>query len=611
MVKKDKQGSKPTGLDREHGTGEGLLGTNAPTASKNPFQLLIENISDYAIYMLDPHGIVTNWNLGAQRFLGYTPDEVVGQTFEQFFTEDDRQKGLPDHILATVTKDGRYELEGWRVRKDGTRFWAHTVIDAIRDEAGRLVGFATIARDVSELREHQDRLHTLAHYDSLTNLPNRITLRDNLTEALNTKVPVTVLMLDLDDFKVVNDTLGHAAGDSILKAAGERIKTCIEQKGMVGRVGGDEFAVVVPNLADPIIAAEICERLILAFRLPFAWEGQEPILGLSIGVALGPNHGECADLLANADLALYQAKAEPRKSYHVYQPSLRQAAIARRHFDQELRQAVTTGQLELHYQPQVRLGDYCVIGVEALLRWRHPQHGLIAPGVFLKVLERGALGPTVGDWAIHEAARQARKVRELGAESFRVSVNLFSAQLRGGQLKSAVVSALEEYALPPETIELEITESIFLQQGEALIAPLRQLRDMGVGIAFDNYGTGIASLSLLKRFPVSRLKIDQSFVHNLCSDVEDAAVVRAIVYLAESFSLEVTAEGVEKEEQRKRLRELGCESAQGYLFGRPIPGDQLLGLICGEPHQGLARWSRRSGNEFASPRGSAAKRIAS
>ncbi|HUU67444.1 MAG TPA: EAL domain-containing protein [Methyloceanibacter sp.] len=596
MAKEHKQKSK----EPERDLGERPIGQAADAAggTRNPFQMLVENITDYAIYMLDPQGIVTNWNLGAQRFKGYTPAEIVGQSFRRFFTEDDRQNGLPEHILATAAGEDRYESEGWRVRKDGARFWAHVVVDTIRDESGHLVGFAKITRDISEQRLHQDRLHTLAHYDSLTGLPNRGTLRDSLTACIAAAIPVTVLMLDLDGFKEVNDTLGHAAGDNVLRAAGERIKTCVADEGMVGRLGGDEFAVIVPDLADPILAGALCERLIRDFRLPVVWDGQESFLGLSIGIAIAPSHGEEAEeLLANADLALYEAKADLRKSYRVFQPSLRQAAIARRHCDQELRHAVATGQLELHYQPQVRLGDYCVIGVEALLRWRHPQHGLLAPGAFLNVLERGALAPIVGDWAIQEAAAQARKIHDLGPESFRVSVNFFGAQLRRGQLKAAVVRALEENALPPEALELEITENIFIQQGDAMIAPLRELRDLGIGIAFDDYGTGFASLSLLKRFPLNRLKIDQSFIHNLCGDEEDAAVVRAIAYLAESFGLEVTAQGVEKEEQRKRLRELGYESAQGYLFGRPIPSHEMMGLIHGEPHKGLARWPRATGGE--------------
>ncbi|ODS03257.1 hypothetical protein AUC71_10615 [Methyloceanibacter marginalis] len=398
-------------------------------------------------------------------------------------------------------------------------------------------------------------------------------------------------MIDLDGFKEVNDTQGHAAGDVVLKAAGDRLKERIGTRGTVGRLGGDEFAVVLPNLSDPLEAAKICDDLLASFRAPFGSEGQDAFLGLSLGIAMSPSHGDCAtDLLASADFALYRAKSEPSMGYCIFQPALRQAALARRNCDQELREAVAQGQLEMNYQPLVRLEDYRVTGAEALLRWRHPQHGLIAPDAFLDVLERGRLARAVGDWTIHEAVTLARRVRALGNPSFRANVNLFAVQLRQDELAKTVTKALEANGLPPDALELEITENIFLQEGEAMIGPLRQLRDLGVGIAFDDYGTGFASLSLLKRFPLTRLKIDRSFVRNLCSDKEDEAVVRAIVYLAESFGLEVTAEGVEREDQRQRLLELGCESAQGYLFGRPMTGQRIMEIMNGAQHEGLARW---------------------
>jgi diguanylate cyclase (GGDEF)-like protein/PAS domain S-box-containing protein len=565
---------------------------SAIVATENSYQLLVENITDYAIYLLDPNGIVTNWNLGAQRFKGYTRDEIVGQSFRRFFTEADRQDGLPERILATAAKEGRYEGAGWRVRKDGTHFWADVVVDAIRDESNTLLGFAKITRDISERRKNEERLHWLAHYDTLTLLPNRMTIRSTLDDAVEGG-SATLLMLDLDGFKEVNDTLGHPAGDAILRAAGDRLKSCVGDKGTVGRLSGDEFAVVIPDLADPLEAARICDSLVEAFRAPFNWEDQDSHLGLSIGVAMAPSHGDSAEiLLANADLALYRAKAEPRKTFCLFEPPLREAAVARRHCDQELRRAVAEGQLELFYQPLVRLSDYCVTGAEALLRWRHPQRGLIAPDAFLSVLEGGSLAPAVGDWVIREAVAQVRKIRDLGAETFRMNVNLFATQLRRGKLTVTVVAALDENGLPPDALELEITENIFLHHGDAMIEPLRQLREIGVGIAFDDYGTGFASLSLLKRFPLSRLKIDRSFVSDLCTDSEDAAVVRAIAYLGESFGLEVTAEGIEREEQRMRVRELGCESGQGYLFGRPMPAQRMMQLMDGQPHTDVARWPR-------------------
>jgi diguanylate cyclase (GGDEF)-like protein/PAS domain S-box-containing protein len=300
-------------------------------ASEQRFRLLVESVTDYAIYMLDPTGVVTNWNSGAQRFKGYAAHEIGGKHFSQFFTREDRQAGLPARILETAAREGRFEAEGVRVRKDGTHFWASVVVDTIRDESGELLGFAKIPRDISERRRNEERLWHLAHYDALTDLPNRLTLCERLREALSSGAPLTLLMLDLDGFKEVNDTLGHAAGDAILKAAAERIKSSIGRDGIVGRLGGDEFAVVLPGLGDPTAAPQFCDRLLQAFRLPFPWQEQDTYLGLSIGIAISPSHGDLPEeLLGNADLALYRAKAERSRDYCLYQPGFRLAALARR-----------------------------------------------------------------------------------------------------------------------------------------------------------------------------------------------------------------------------------------------------------------------------------------
>jgi len=469
------------------------------------------------------------------------------------------------------------------------------VIDTIRDGNGSLLGFAKVTRDMSDRRRYEEHLYRLAHFDPLTELPNREALRTALREALNTEPPVTVLMLDLDGFKEINDTLGHAAGDAILKAAAHRLRTCIGTKGMVGRLGGDEFAVVLPRLADPIIAASTCEELIDAFSTPIAWEDQDSYLGLSIGICMGPRHGDTAEeLLSSADLALYRAKADGRCSYSLFQPSFRQAVIARRTCELELRRAVAEGELELHYQPQMHLADRSIVGAEALLRWRHPQHGLLAPGAFLHVLESGTLAATVGNWVIRMACAYAANMRRLGFVGFSVGVNLFGAQFRNDSLVSIVTDALQADALPPDALELEITENIILRHHEAMIAPLRELRALGVAIAFDDYGTGYASLSLLKRFPLSRLKIDRSFVRNLGSDPGDAALIRTILYLAENFGLEATAEGIETELQESLLRDLGCRFGQGFLYGRPMPAPQMLELLTCQNAGSMARRTARA-----------------
>jgi diguanylate cyclase (GGDEF)-like protein/PAS domain S-box-containing protein len=547
--------------------------------SEDRFRLLVQSITDYAIYMIDTDGIVTNWNPGAQRFKGYTADEIVGRNFECFYTQEDRSSRLPQRAMETARKFDRFEGEGWRVRKDGSRFWANVVLDPVRDEDGSLIGFAKITRDITERRENEQRLYQLAHSDSLTGLPNRLALLKMLGETFEVEQPVTLLLLDLDGFKDINDTLGHAAGDFILGAAGRRIQECVDNNGTVGRLGGDEFLVICPNRADPVYAGALCKQLLDVFRPSFCWEGQELFLGLTIGIATSHAASSPEELLADADFALYQAKEEERGGYALFQPKLRQAALARRSCEGALREAVDEGNLELFYQPQVQLSDRRIVGAEALLRWRHPDKGLLAPGAFLQVLERSSLAPVVGDWIIPTACELGASVRKAGLKDFRVGVNLFGAQFRSGKLVTVVTQSLSRHDLPPEAIELELTENIILQHDLEVLEPLLQLRALGVGIAFDDYGTGYASLSLLKRFPLSRLKIDQSFVRELNTNSADRAVVKAVIYLASSFELEVIAEGIETELQDSELRHLGCTQGQGYFYGRPVPASQFLQLV--------------------------------
>jgi diguanylate cyclase (GGDEF)-like protein/PAS domain S-box-containing protein len=560
---------------------------NALRESERQFHLLVNGVTDYALYMLDPDGIVTSWNTGAQRITGYTADEIIGQHFSKFFTDTDRSANIPMQCLRTAVMEGKFEEEARRVRRDGTLFWANVVIDPIHDGTGTLVGFAKITRDVGDRRRNQEHLYRLAHFDALTELPNRLTLQKTLEEAISSELPVTVLMLDLDGLKDINDTLGHSVGDFVLKAAANRILTCIRDRGTIGRLGGDEFVVVLPALGDPAAATETSRQLIEAFRTAFLWEDEELYLGLSIGIAIGPADGTSTEeLLSNADLALYQAKAEEQgyssgleNGYSLFRPSFRDAVQVRRTCEQELRHAIGQNELELFYQPQVRLQDRRVIGAEALLRWRHPERGLLSPGAFLHVLERCTFASTVGDWAIRTACAHAAAIRRLGLERFQVSVNLFGAQLRKRQMVETVIQSLNENALTPDAVVLELTERIILQNDEIMIPPLQQLRALGVGVAFDDYGTGYASLSLLKRFPLSQLKIDRVFVNNVCSDTKDAAVVNAIIALAETFGLEVVAEGIENEEQELALQKLGCENGQGYLYARPMPAQQMLMTI--------------------------------
>lgn len=548
--------------------------------TERQFQLLVSHVSDYALYMLDPLGFVSSWNSGAERIKGYAADEVIGTHFSRFYTQADQTSGAPALALQAAAQEGRFEADVRHVRKNGTLFWANIVIDAIYDNDRHLVGYAKITRDITERRLNEERLHKMAHFDMLTGLLNRFAVLQRLEEIINSHSAAAVLTLDLNGFNEVNDTLGPQAGDRILVEAGNRIESAVKNRGIVGRLGGDEFAVVIPDLADPVAASEVLQTIIDAFRSPFTFGEEELHLGIRGGIAMSPNHGASPDeLVANANLALHNAKSRELDGYSVFQETFRQFALARTNCLRELRRAIANGELELYYQPQVRLADRCIVGAEALLRWNHPERGVLSPAAFIHILERSSLAESVGNWAIDSACAVASRIRATGREKFFVAVNVFGAQFESGDLVSTVRKALDDHRLTPDALELEITENIILEHDELVADVLCRLREIGVLAAFDDYGTGYASLSLLKRFPLGRLKIDQTFVRHVCSDPEDASVVKAILYLANNFGLSVTAEGIEHEDHEALLRGLNCPHGQGYLYARPMPAGDLENLL--------------------------------
>ncbi|AWB21486.1 GGDEF domain-containing protein [Methylobacterium currus] len=455
--------------------------------------------------------------------------------------------------------------------------------------------FDALAVLEERMRERARLMETLrrqAETDGLTGLSNRRGLALAMARAAPVG-PAAALMIDLDGFKKVNDTLGHEAGDDLIRQAGARLCACIGQAGLVARMGGDEFAVLLPG-CDEAAAVTVAGTILHGLSEPFPIDGQTLHLGASIGIALSPLHGPLADaLLASADMALYEAKRAGRHCHRVFTPALREAILSWTARQQEFPRALAEGEFTLFYQPQVRLRDRRIVGAEALIRWRHPRLGLLAPGAFLAPLEASRLAGPVGRWVLREACAQAAAWRRAGAADLRVSVNLFGAQFHSVSLVDEVRAALADSGLPASALELEITETIILQHDEALIAPLRALRDLGIGLAFDDYGTGYASLSLLKRFPLTRLKIDRSFVQGMESPVQDRtsqdrasqdrtsqdrAIVRSVLTLGRSFGLSVIAEGVETEAAAGRLLAKGCEEAQGYLFGRPMPAEAFAAL---------------------------------
>jgi diguanylate cyclase (GGDEF)-like protein len=433
-------------------------------------------------------------------------------------------------------------------------------------------GITAFIRDVTEQHRAQEELWHLAYHDPLTGLVNRTRLREITEQLLAEGVSGALVLLDLDGFKHVNDTLGHAAGDAVLRDAAACLSSQLGDRGTLARLGGDEFAVLLPDLSSTTEAEAVVRELQAALEAePFGVRGRVFHIGASAGLVFVPRGLSTGPetLLANADLALYRAKAAGRGVCQSFHAGIREEYEARRLLDEEIGRATTCGEFELYYQPQVRLTDGALVGAEALLRWRHPTRGLLNPGLFLEALETSPHACRVGNWAIDEACRQAAAWHAAGLR-LRVGVNLFGEQLRAGGLAEVVEAVLALRGLPPAALELELTENIALRQDESLLAPLRALRARGVGIAFDDFGTGFASLSTLKNVPLTRLKIDRNFMTHLAEGTHDAAIVDAILALGRNLNLEVIAEGVETAAQEAFLAAHGCAEGQGYRYGRPV-----------------------------------------
>ncbi|HEY6258144.1 MAG TPA: EAL domain-containing protein [Xanthobacteraceae bacterium] len=462
---------------------------------------------------------------------------------------------------------------------------SHRTAVSTPDEVGALADtFNQMAQalddDLADRKAAEEQLRKLAHYDQLTGLPNRTMLQQELRRLLTKdggRTPISVVLFDLDEFKDVNDTLGHSTGDQLLAEVGRRLLGVAEERAMVGlasRLGGDEFVVMLPDCGDPRAVSEIVDLMLKRLNEPFFINEQLVHLGASAGVAIAPQDGaDVEELIANADLALYQAKSAGGRNLRFFTPVLRAQAQARRHLGLELRRAFVGSEFEIHFQPQIRLADNAVVGAEALLRWRHPQRGVLAPGAFIDTLAESANAVAVGRWIIRAACKQAAAWRAAGLPLGRVGVNLFPQQANAEALADDVMAALADFGLPAAALELEITENIALNRDDSAV--LQRLHDAGVKLALDDFGTGYASLAYLTRLPLSRIKIDRGFIGNVTRDAQDAAIVRSLIAMAHNLDIGVIAEGVETSQQADFLRNEKCEEAQGFLYARPLPAEEF------------------------------------
>jgi diguanylate cyclase (GGDEF)-like protein/PAS domain S-box-containing protein len=562
--------------------------------SEERFRLLVEGVKDYAIFMLDPEGRVASWNTGAERIKGYAAEEILGAHCSRFYAEEDVRQGRPSQELEAAAAEGRHESEGWLVRKDGTHFWADVVTTALTDKAGRLRGFSKVTRDVTERKMAEERLlHTTLH-DGLTGLANRALFMDRLGHAVerakrHRDYAFAVFFLDLDRFKLINDSLGHLAGDRLLTEVGRRLKECLRAGDTVARLGGDEFTILLDDMKDAGDAVRMAERAQAELARPFDLGGHEVYVSACVGIALSAmDYASPEDILRDADTAMHGAKSHGKGSYKVFDATMHERALALLGLETDLRRAAERGEYRLHYQPIFSLETNRLTGFEALVRWQHPARGLLHPADFLELAEETGLVIQIDRWVLREACRQVREwQRCYPAESpLCVSVNLSARHFADPNLVNYVGLVLEESGIAAGCLKLEITENVLMSDADSTAGTLRRLKDLGVELQLDDFGTGYSSLSYLHRFPVKVLKIDRAFISRIGPGGANSEIARAIVTMAHSLGMSVVAEGIETEEQAVEMASMACEYGQGHLFSRAVDcaaAEALISNIAARP----------------------------
>ena len=521
-----------------------------------------------------------SWSDETFRIYGYEPKEVVPTLDKvmELVHPDDREL-IRKNMDAALYEGEPYDFEHRIVRADGEVRWIHRRGEVVREEGGEPLRMIGTVHDITEHKALEGRLEYQAYHDELTDLPNRRLFIERLKQALRRTSrrrrgrKVAVLFMDLDNFKVVNDSLGHEPGDLLLVAAGERVRWCLRPEDTLARFGGDEFAVLLEGVEAPSDVAKVADRISERFRAPFVLEGREFVIKPSIGIALGtPRQKTAEELLRDADTAMYQAKGRD-DHYRVFDPAMYEQALRRLKLENDLRRAVEDEEFVVWYQPIVDLQTGEASGVEALVRWEHPEHqGLIPPSQFIPATEESGLVVPMGRWVLEEACHQGARWHQEHPHipPLVVSVNLSAKQLQHPDVAEMVEKALEETGFDAHRLSLDITETVYIEAVEGNTAALDNLRRMGVHISIDDFGTGYSSLAYLKRLPADTLKIDKSFVSGIGEDLEDTAIVRMIIELAHTLGVEVIAEGVESEEQAEQLKEMGCNRGQGYYFAKPL-----------------------------------------
>jgi diguanylate cyclase (GGDEF)-like protein/PAS domain S-box-containing protein len=547
----------------------------------------LNSIGD-AVLCTDISGNITYLNLVAESMTGWPREEAIGKPLPEVFQIIDGATRQParDPMEMAVAQNRTVGLtvDCVLIRRDAFESAIEDSAAPIHDRAGRVIGAVIVFHDVSAARAMSQQMTHSAQHDVVTNLPNRMLLHDRISQSISLARrqhrPLAVLFLDLDRFKYINDSLGHAVGDQLLQSIAKRLLAGVRNSDTISRQGGDEFVILLSEISHPEDAATSARKILLSLNAPHSIEGHDLDIAGSIGISIYPGDGEDAEtLIKNADTAMYHAKESGRNNFQFFKPEMNRQAVERQSLEGSLRHAVERGEFLLHYQPKINLFTGQITGAEALIRWQHPDRGLISPAQFVPIAEDCGLILPIGRWVLREACKQAREWQDAGLPFKRVSVNVSATEFRGKTFLEDVGTTLRETGLEARYLDLELTEGVLMQNAKSTASVLQELKRMGLHLAVDDFGTGYSSLSYLRQFPIDVLKIDQSFVRQISDDPNDSAIVRAIIDMGKNLKKRVIAEGIETQEQLALLQSWHCTEGQGYLFSRPVPAAQFAQLL--------------------------------
>ena len=589
LMRRDRHSLPPQHVDGGSGTNRRIGAprhednretSEAQVARWRQWAMAFEHIRD-GVMITDAHCRIQTVNAAFSAITGYSADEAIGAS-ARLLQSGRHAPEFYQQMWAALQTEGRWQGEIWNRRKNGEVFPEWLTLNVVRDGAGRVTHYVGVFTDVSRSKTVEAQLERLAHYDPLTELPNRVLVIDRLAQVLlrseRRNGTTAVLVIDLDGFKTVNDSLGHPAGDELLVCIAARLQSRLRTDDLLGRLGGDEFLVALEGCATPAEVAALARDLLDTVAAPVPLScGQDAYVTASIGISLHPVDGSrsVVELLRDADAAMYRAKEQGRNCFCFYTSDMNAEAIAKLELEAALSRALARGELLLHYQPKVDARSGLVAGAEALLRWNRKGVGLVPPGQFIPVAEQSSLILAIGAWVIDEACRQLRAWMGAGQPLVRVAVNVAARQFAAGDLDQVVARALQRHRVDAQWLEIEITEGMLITEPQAAISMLKRIKALGVKLSLDDFGTGYSSLAYLQHFPLDALKIDQSFTRRIGQEPDGAALVDAVIALAHRLHLRVVAEGVETPQQRDYLRQQGCDEMQGYHFAHPAPADAL------------------------------------